>query len=292
MSHFLNTYLSTNLEDYDNICLPMHKSMRDYVYKHRKREKYQRGDKYYYHDSEIQFGTWLKRFLEKSIGKDFDFVFRKVREKFNPTLEELHSTPLTWLYWFVDKYEKPIHYYQNYYFDKNNILRRYKVDKKKKTIKVVQKTLTPYYRILKINWRVDDYIEGVLGWKRYAYVMSTGGYINSVTAQRVKYTLTTYGINPEKYVVPVYKNNVYYLEKGSRECYRYLAELKKSKKKYRRELNKEIEEENNQILHKIEAKRREQEEQLNIVTRDRLGFNEESFIGEPYHGQKRKKKIR
>ena len=36
-------------------------------------------------------------------------------------------------------------------------------------------------------------------------------------------------------------------------------------------------------------RKKEKERSLNIVTRDRMGFNDESFIGEPYHGRKGKK---
>lgn len=60
-----------------------------------------------------------------------------------------------------------------------------------------------------------------------------------------------------------------------------------SMRKSEREYKKQMEEKNRWILYRIEAMK---EERLNTVTRDRLGFNEESFIGEPYHGQKRKKK--
>ena len=45
------------------------------------------------------------------------------------------------------------------------------------------------------------------------------------------------------------------------------------------------------LLHTIVSERRKKEldEENNLVTRDRLGFNDESFKGEEYHGQKRKK---
>lgn len=65
---------------------------------------------------------------------------------------------------------------------------------------------------------------------------------------------------------------------------------KKRVRKFEREHKKQMEEKNRWILYRIEAMKKEKEEQINTVTRDRLGFNEESFIGEPYHGQKRKKK--
>ena len=40
----------------------------------------------------------------------------------------------------------------------------------------------------------------------------------------------------------------------------------------------------------LEHSRKKKEEDKNIIDRDRLGFDEDSFRGEFYHGQKRKKK--
>ena len=46
---------------------------------------------------------------------------------------------------------------------------------------------------------------------------------------------------------------------------------------------------NETLLHDLENEKKRKELVKNIVDRDRHGFDENSFIGEPYHGQKRKK---
>lgn len=78
--------------------------------------------------------------------------------------------------------------------------------------------------------------------------------------------------------------------RGTKDFSRHYAEEKKRVRKFEREHKKQMEEKNRWILYRIETIKKEKEKQINTVTRDRLGFNEESFIGEPYHGQKRKKK--
>ena len=77
--------------------------------------------------------------------------------------------------------------------------------------------------------------------------------------------------------------------KGEKEFHKFYAEREDSTRKINRERKrkKQIWEEN--LLHAIEENRKQQELAKNIIDRDRLGFNEESFIGEPYHGQKRKR---
>ena len=82
----------------------------------------------------------------------------------------------------------------------------------------------------------------------------------------------------------------YYYEYKSPEYKQWIKEtLKQNKKEYRERL-KERELRNETLLYDLEQRKREKEREKNIVDRDRLGFDEKSFIGEPYHGQKRKNK--
>lgn len=82
----------------------------------------------------------------------------------------------------------------------------------------------------------------------------------------------------------------HYYDYGSPEYRQWKKEGEKEKKKIRREKekNRRIKEEN--LLHDIEAKRKAKEIAKDIIDRDRLGFDETSFKGEFYHGQKRKKR--
>lgn len=78
--------------------------------------------------------------------------------------------------------------------------------------------------------------------------------------------------------------------KGEKEFHKFYAEREDSTRKTNREQKRErqIWEEN--LLHAVEEYRKQKEREQNIITRDRLGFDDQSFKGEFYHGQKRKKK--
>lgn len=82
------------------------------------------------------------------------------------------------------------------------------------------------------------------------------------------------------------------LYEGTREYNRYIGELIDAKRKKRREINKEKIKQQETLLHDLEQMKKEKELQLNIITRDRLGFDEDSFKGEFYHGKKRKKRVK
>ena len=70
---------------------------------------------------------------------------------------------------------------------------------------------------------------------------------------------------------------------------RLKAEQEDSIRKKRREEKKKLDEWRNILLGYLEWEKRQKEEERNTVTRDRMGFTDESFKGEFYHGQKRKK---
>lgn len=80
------------------------------------------------------------------------------------------------------------------------------------------------------------------------------------------------------------------ITKGEDGYRKLRGEMKDEKNKNLRELKVEKETKAINLLRDIESKRKALIEKDNIVTRDRLGFNKDSFVGDPYHGQKRKKK--
>jgi hypothetical protein len=90
----------------------------------------------------------------------------------------------------------------------------------------------------------------------------------------------------------VYDDNVVYIfdNVNSSEYIRYKKEISDRKRKERREYKKAKDEYNEDLLFCLEYKKKQREEEKNNIDRDRLGFDEESFKGEPYHGQKRKKR--
>jgi hypothetical protein len=80
------------------------------------------------------------------------------------------------------------------------------------------------------------------------------------------------------------------LYEGTKEYNRYIAELGDAKRKKRREYFKEKRKQQETLLHDLEQMKKDKELELNIITRDRLGFDENSFKYSFYHGQKRKKR--
>ena len=74
------------------------------------------------------------------------------------------------------------------------------------------------------------------------------------------------------------------------ELKKHFAEERDEIKKARRERAQRLEEYRENLLHSIEDERKRKERQEDLIKRDSHGFDENSFIGHPYHGQKRKNK--
>ena len=85
-------------------------------------------------------------------------------------------------------------------------------------------------------------------------------------------------------------NIVYVFDEKSSEFKRYNKERLDGIRKNERERDKLKKEYNESLLYSIEYNRKKKEEAKDIIDRDRLGFDDGSFKGEEYHGQKRKKK--
>lgn len=80
------------------------------------------------------------------------------------------------------------------------------------------------------------------------------------------------------------------IEVGSPECKRYFEDKRKQVATERRKAAKLREEQREILLHNIMVEKKRKEREEDIIARDRHGFDDESFKGEFYHGQKRKKK--
>lgn len=293
---------SRNQDDYEDICSPRHESMRKSVDRHSKRAKYRRAYKVYDH-YDRDFYRWLKRFIKSSVGKDFNYIYNKIREKFR--YGPVNGSPLEKLESYVDMSETPCsNYTEDYYFDFDAILR---CRNKKHSTRPNSVTVN-YGEPIAIrrlnrkavleNSKVYNALLSILGWYKLNYLLEGNpigredmNRIESITRWRVDW-LPYYASTLAEFCTTrevIHPKQVFY-PRGTKGFSRYYAEEKKRVRKFKREHKKQMEEKNRWILYRIEAMKKEKEEQLNIVTRDRLGFNEESFIGEPYHGQKRKKK--
>ena len=85
-------------------------------------------------------------------------------------------------------------------------------------------------------------------------------------------------------------NVVYVFDKNSSEFRRYKKERLDGIRKKERESDKLKKEYNDSLLYNIEYSRKKKENDINIIDRDRLGFDDNSFKGDGYHGQQRKNK--
>ncbi len=86
------------------------------------------------------------------------------------------------------------------------------------------------------------------------------------------------------------ENVVHVFDAKSSEYKQYKKERQDKKQKERREYKSQKDEYNESLLLYREYNRKRKEEEKNIIDRDRLGFDDNSFVGEGYHGQQRKKK--
>lgn len=142
------------------------------------------------------------------------------------------------------------------------------------------------YMLIKNGSYVKDFFNhisngGIISRKKYQDFIYTIGYDDMVYDTR-KYAESCFSI---------YNDNVVYIfDEKSSEYKNYKKMCSDSKRKVNREKKKEREDYNDDLLFRIEYKRKQIEDEKNNIDRDRLGFDEESFKGDPYHGQKRKKK--
>lgn len=121
-------HLPTCYEDYEDVCLPKHESIRE---KTRREGVYG----YHYHWNKDAY-TWIDRFLEDSVGKKFDNIYSKVCERFRKKKDfkfrkkfksRIDPRNIPDIYWHSN----------NYYLDSNHIIRRYAPIKNSKRRKYV-----------------------------------------------------------------------------------------------------------------------------------------------------------
>ena len=89
----------------------------------------------------------------------------------------------------------------------------------------------------------------------------------------------------------LYEDNIAYVfDEKSSEFRRYKKERLDRIHKKERESDKLKKEYHDSLLYSIEYSRKKKEDDINIIDRDRLGFDDDSFNGGGYHGQQRKNK--
>ena len=288
----LNSYSQILSRDYETA--PRHESMR-------KSSGYNSWD-YDHYDRESYH--YVSQVLDSSVGKDFDKVFSDICNKFrkkknyNFRHEFLRQTDP---YYMAPRRRRS---YNGYYIDENRIIRSYDAPEKKRKkvrVKVVDrptKYFTANTRVFKeysgVKAMVLQYLGHTLSYKLFHEKLPMKYYylvvVHIEKALYYLYPKKSYRKAPSEFLLIIDESEYITYYEGERKFYKYLAETKDASNKVVREKKKKKEIYLSSLLNSIEAERKSRERLENGVTRDRLGFAEDSFTGEFYHGQKRKKR--
>jgi hypothetical protein len=262
---------------------------------------------------------YIKRCLQKSIGKNFDKIKKHIYEKMSHNIIARHEDNIVdhIICRYIGKNEKFILDSQNRiqlnkeYIKKHNSKSE---DKKNRKLTIIDKDKDVSYRIKdgitdnEINKLKDMLINNGSYNKEVFNHIFNGGILSQKKYMEFIYSIKyddvinrrwscDYIYNTRKYaesLFTIYDDNVVYIfdDVNSSDYIRYKKEISDRKRKERREYKKAKDEYNDDLLFCLEYNRKKKEEERNIIERDRLGFDEDSFKGEFYHGQKRKKSRR
>lgn len=263
-------------------------------------------------------GRYVDRYLSKSIGKNYDKIKKHILERFkdNNTSRNNNNLVETILGWRVGENEKYIIDSQGRIQEnkttKERIQNRINHDRDKRTTFVIIDSERTYKLLDSLTERQIDLLRDVLIENHIMDTKLFNHLINGGIISENKYQDITNGVHPtikslDKWKYPNYDytaqefvkscftidkdKQTFKLEDKSPEYYQWNKEKQDRKRKEERERDKKREEYNDNILFYLEYKKKEKELAKDIVDRDRLGFDENSFKGEFYHGQKRKNKI-
>lgn len=208
--------------------------------------------------------TWTvsRRIIEKYLGKSYDEAFSHYCQIAPKYAQYTFDDNLEKGKWFIEEYltYKRYAYRKYYYIDDNGILC--------KTPKAPIQPST-YYSDDYRSEKVPLYQGNEINWDKYHRLKREGkeGLTTKdkiMEGRRITYNSTNHPEYKKLMAEQMQKkksNHKYWLEEAKNKAYIFLTdeEIKKKKDKI-----------------------------TNTITRDRLGFNEDSFVGIEYHGQKRK----
>ena len=276
--------------------------------------------KWGYYDRHSDFYDSLYKFLYGHIGKNFDETFSKFCKRF-PKVVECYNTRAEFLNHFRNPDTERIYSCDYYVDDNGNIQPGEPYYKPRKPVTVYHDdkpskiVIRPNLILLNRSSEIKQYIYRSLGKDAYDEIMSGReielkqfeGFINSTCCYNFNHKIAELArtylhlipritfCGDETIFNQLFPKHEYrkfdILKKGTPEYAKYKAEEKERKNKEKREKKKLNEETVSNLLWSIENKRKADELSKNIINRDRLGFDDDSFKGEFYHGQKRKKKL-
>lgn len=246
-----------------------------------------------------KFWSYCKKIdglLEKSIGKPYAEIYSKVCNEY----PEMYDLGYSLRDHFKKQFRPPRYTrydWEQYYIDEAGLIQYTKVKsykKRKPTIKIDDNNKKPYYEVHKEEFQnyteLMNQIYYSVGANKY-YRLLDSDTIPEKLYNEILYSLPYDGNYREQFKQVVrYVVWRYVWTKGERGYKKIWSETEDAKKKRERENELLREQQKDCLIQYIEWKRKTKEQEDDIVARDRHGFNEESFKGEFYHGQKRKKK--
>lgn len=243
-----------------------------------------------YRTSNIYVRT--KRFLEKNVGQDVDVVFSKLRnmsktDKDYKKALKPYNLEYVWSWFFSPRWNFP-----DFVVDDKNIL--HKVEHKRKMRH--QKVVVDPGEIIAYKWngRLNHFspiFREKLGHELFDRMLVSEipiNVFNRIDWYPIKQKIPNY-VHIEVGFDACYANRIE-VYKGEKDYQKLRCELNDATRKHERMVQKEKEEKLQTLLSDILRQKKAKERETNLITRDRLGFDENSFKGEFYHGQKRKKK--
>ena len=263
--------------------------------------------------------NYIDRYLSVSIGKNFDKVKKHTYEKMHHYNKDRYDKDLIESlipnYIGEDRYCKYILDSQNrVQFNKLYIdnQKKYREDRLKSKTTIIDNNKEKTYRIREditdseIEILKDKIIKngsyskdvfnhivhgGILSGSKYKEFIE-GINRDGLVKNRWGYNVEVYDTREyAKSCFSLYEDNIVYVfDEKSSEFRRYKKERLDRIHKKERESDKLKREYNDSLLYSIEYSRKKKADDINIIDRDRLGFDDDSFKGDEYHGQKRKKK--
>ena len=260
--------------------------------------------------------NYIDRCFGRSIGKNFDKVKKHIYEKMRHHISSRYDSNLieNLIPVMIGEGCKYILDSQNRIQVNKEYNKRMKMWKDHKLINkltIVDPTIENTYKIM--EGITDSDIEklkiilirnGSYDSDKFNHIINGGilscskyiEFIDSIKADGVKKNRWGYECiyDSRKYVESCFvmneENIVHVFDANSSEFKRYKKERRDKKHKERRDYKRQKDEYNESLLYSIEYNRKRKEDERNNIDRDRLGFDKNSFKGDGYHGQQRKKK--
>ena len=275
-------------------------------------------ERMYYHT--IDLWKECEFFIKDHIGCGFNKTFKEWCKRHKKIENGINTRE-----YFKKQLWDREHMYYRFYLDENNIIREKQYKRPRKpSLTIVESDYEIVYEVNKkalktseLKRYFQEHLDGhtfemlynsqFLTFKQYRRLLNKPNTvslnelsrkINSLSAmyfRRGVFFETPHILNYiDKELQPLFKEKILYgvkqIYRGEKEYKKHFAEQEDQDKKTTRERKKRIIENKENLLHRIEEKRKWEKEKNDIIDRDRLGFDENSFKGEAYHGQKRKKR--